>query len=192
MSESLSTPAEADSRKDQGAWAYVDRLDGAERKLLLDHIAQAFPEVVEAGAGLVAEWRAECAEHRRKRQRRNEHDRRKRKARQGWQRRLRAAAAPVRSVGGGGTGGPAPDAPGRAIFIPANRGGKCAREVRVADSVRDVWLLRSLDLRATLRRALGGRVNCDGAGRVRRPLLHSRRCCVRSRALAQSESMIRV
>ena len=58
--------------------AYVDRLDGAERKLLLDHIARAFPEVVEAGAGLVAEWRAECAEHRRKRQRRNEHDRRKR------------------------------------------------------------------------------------------------------------------
>lgn len=79
MSESLSTPAEADSRKDQGAWAYVDRLDGAERKLLLDHIAQAFPEVVEAGAGLVAEWRAECAEHRRKRQRRNEHDRRERR-----------------------------------------------------------------------------------------------------------------
>ena len=49
--------------------AYVDRLDGAERKLLLDHIARAFPEVIEAGAGLVAEWRAECAEHRRKRQR---------------------------------------------------------------------------------------------------------------------------
>jgi hypothetical protein len=78
VSESSNTPAEADSRKEQGDWAYVDRLDGAERKLLLDHIARAFPEVVEAGAGLVAEWRAECAEHRRKRQRRNEHDRRKR------------------------------------------------------------------------------------------------------------------
>lgn len=78
MSESSSTPAEAEGRKDQGAWAYVDSLDGAERKLLLNHIARAFPEVVEAGAGLVAEWRAECTEHRRKRQRRNEHDRRKR------------------------------------------------------------------------------------------------------------------
>ena len=78
MSESSNTPAEAGSRKEQGDLAYVDRLDGAERKLLLDHIARAFPEVIEAGAGLVAEWRAECAEHRRKRQRRNEHDRRKR------------------------------------------------------------------------------------------------------------------
>ena len=78
MSESSNTPAEAGSRKEQGDLAYVDRLDGAERKLLLDHIARAFPEVIEAGAGLVAEWRAECAEHHRKRQRRNEHDRRKR------------------------------------------------------------------------------------------------------------------
>jgi hypothetical protein len=78
VSESSNTPAEAGSRKEQGDLAYVDRLDGAERKLLLDHIARAFPEVIEAGAGLVAEWRAECAEHRRKRQRRNEHDRRKR------------------------------------------------------------------------------------------------------------------
>ena len=78
MSESSNTPAEAGSRKEQGDLASVDRIDGAERKLLLDHIARAFPEVIEAGAGLVAEWRAECAEHRRKRQRRNEHDRRKR------------------------------------------------------------------------------------------------------------------
>ena len=79
MSESSNTPAEAGSRKEQGDWAYVDGLDGTERKLLLEHIARAFPEVVDAGAGLVAEWRAECAEHRRKRQRRNEHDRRKRR-----------------------------------------------------------------------------------------------------------------
>ena len=79
MSESSNAPAEADRWKEQGDWAYVDRLDGAERKLLLDHIARAFPEVVEAGAGLVAEWRAECAEHRRMRQRRNEHDRRQRR-----------------------------------------------------------------------------------------------------------------
>ena len=62
--------------------AYVEGLDGSERKLLLAHIAQAWPEVVEAGAELVAQWRAECAEHRRKRLRRNEHDRRARQRRQ--------------------------------------------------------------------------------------------------------------
>jgi hypothetical protein len=69
VSESSNTPAEADSWKEQADRAYVDRLDGAKRKLLLDHIPRAFPEVVEAGAGLVAEWRAGCAEHRRTRQR---------------------------------------------------------------------------------------------------------------------------
>lgn len=64
------------------AVAYVDGLDGSERKLLMHHIAQAFPDVVEAGAELVAQWRAECAEHRRQRLRRNEHDRRARQRRQ--------------------------------------------------------------------------------------------------------------
>jgi hypothetical protein len=44
---------------------YVDGLDGAERKVLLNHIAQAWPEVVEAGVELVAQRRAECAERRR-------------------------------------------------------------------------------------------------------------------------------
>ena len=44
--------------------AYVDRLDGAERKVLLNHIAQAWPEVVEAGVELVARWREECAARR--------------------------------------------------------------------------------------------------------------------------------
>ena len=43
---------------------YVDGLDGAERKVLLNHIAQTWPEVVEAGVKLVAQWRAECAERR--------------------------------------------------------------------------------------------------------------------------------
>jgi hypothetical protein len=61
------------------AVAYVEALDGSERKLLLDQIARAFPEVVEAGAGLVARWRAEGAEERRKKGRRHEHDRRRRR-----------------------------------------------------------------------------------------------------------------
>ena len=46
------------------AEAYVEGLDGAERALLLRHIAHAWPDVVEAGVRLVADWRAECAEHR--------------------------------------------------------------------------------------------------------------------------------
>jgi hypothetical protein len=58
--------------------AYVDRLDGAERKVLMKHIAQAWPEVVEAGVELLAQWRAESAERRRKALRRREHDRRRR------------------------------------------------------------------------------------------------------------------
>jgi hypothetical protein len=71
------TPVEAGP--ECAAVAYVEALDGSERKLLLTHIAQAWPEVVEAGAELVAQWRAEAAEHRRKRLRRNEHDRRRRR-----------------------------------------------------------------------------------------------------------------
>ena len=51
-------------RPESAVFAYVDGLDGAERKVLLNHIVQAWPEVVEAGVELVAQWRAECAEHR--------------------------------------------------------------------------------------------------------------------------------
>jgi hypothetical protein len=61
-------------------FAYVDALDGAERKVLLNHIAQAWPDVVEAGVELVAQWRAEGAEQRRKKGRRHEHDRLRRRA----------------------------------------------------------------------------------------------------------------
>jgi hypothetical protein len=58
---------------------YVDGLDGAERKALLNHIAQAWPDVVEAGVELVAQRRAESAERRREALRRREHDRRRRR-----------------------------------------------------------------------------------------------------------------
>jgi hypothetical protein len=65
------------------AVAYVEALDGSERTVLLNHIAQAFPGVVVAGAELVAQWRAESAEHRRKNLRKREHDRRRRRRAEG-------------------------------------------------------------------------------------------------------------
>ena len=65
--------------RERAAVAYVDGLDGSERKVLMHHIAQAFPGVVEAGVELVAQWRAEAAEERRKKGRRHEHDRRRRR-----------------------------------------------------------------------------------------------------------------
>jgi hypothetical protein len=82
-SSDQSAPAPATPVEDGpecAAVAYVDGLDGSERKVLMHHIAQAWPEVVEAGAELVAQWRAEAAEHRRKRGRRMEHERRRRRA----------------------------------------------------------------------------------------------------------------
>jgi hypothetical protein len=60
------------------AVAHVEALDGSERALLLRHIAQAWPEVVEAGAELVAQWRAEAAGHRQERARRMKRERRRR------------------------------------------------------------------------------------------------------------------
>jgi hypothetical protein len=62
------------------AEARVEALDGSERRLLLDQLARAYPDVVEAGFDLVAQWRTECAEKRRARLRRHEHDRRRRRA----------------------------------------------------------------------------------------------------------------
>jgi hypothetical protein len=56
----------------------VEALDGSERKLLLAHLARAYPEVVEAGFDLVAEWRAECAERRRAASSRKSKERRRR------------------------------------------------------------------------------------------------------------------
>jgi len=62
------------------AAARIEAIDGSERKLLLDQLARVHPDVVEAGFELVAQWRAECAERRRKNGRRHEHDRRRRRA----------------------------------------------------------------------------------------------------------------
>lgn len=59
--------------------ARVEALDGSERKLLLAQLAQAHPDVVETGFALLAEWRTERAEQRRKRDRRREHERRQRR-----------------------------------------------------------------------------------------------------------------
>ena len=59
--------------------ARLEALDGSERKLLLDQLARAYPDVVEAGFALLAGWRAGCAEHRRKQDRRREHARRRRR-----------------------------------------------------------------------------------------------------------------
>jgi hypothetical protein len=71
----------------------VEDLDGSERAILLTHIARAYPDVVEAGFALVAEWRAECADHRQEAARRKRRERRRR------QRRLlaRSPGAGVRS-----------------------------------------------------------------------------------------------
>ena len=59
--------------------ALVAAMDGAERSLLLAHLAQAHPDAVEAGIDWLARWRAEAAERRRKAARRHEHDRRRRR-----------------------------------------------------------------------------------------------------------------
>jgi hypothetical protein len=59
--------------------ARVSALDGSERKLLLDELARTYPDVVEAGFELLAQWRAGAAEGRRKKQRRLEHNRRRRR-----------------------------------------------------------------------------------------------------------------
>jgi hypothetical protein len=63
---------------ESAALAYVEGLDGSERTVLLRHIAAAWPEVVAAGAELVAQWRAECAEHRRENGKRRRRDQRRR------------------------------------------------------------------------------------------------------------------
>ena len=57
------TPVEAGA--ECAAVAYVEALDGAERKLLLAHIARAYPEVVVAGAELVARHFGDVSQHRR-------------------------------------------------------------------------------------------------------------------------------
>jgi predicted phosphoribosyltransferase len=75
----LSTKISGPAGSECAVAAYVDGLDGAERKVLMNHIARAWPELVEAGVELVAQWRAESLERRRKALRRREHDRRRRR-----------------------------------------------------------------------------------------------------------------
>ena len=62
-----------------GSIEAVEAMDGGERALLLRHLAQAHPEVVAAGVEWLKQWRADCAERRRKSSRRREHDRRGRR-----------------------------------------------------------------------------------------------------------------
>jgi hypothetical protein len=70
--------AAGEAGREWSAEAYVEALDGAERKILLDHIARAWPEVVEAGTVLVARWRAECAKQRRENEKRRRREQRRR------------------------------------------------------------------------------------------------------------------
>jgi len=66
------------ARPELSAEAYVEGLDGSERAVLLRHLAQAWPEVVEAGVELVAQWRAECAERRQEAAKRKRREQRRR------------------------------------------------------------------------------------------------------------------
>jgi hypothetical protein len=63
--------------------APVPNLGGAGTELSVEmrveDLARAYPDAVEAGFELLAEWRAESAEHRRKSLRRREHDKRRRR-----------------------------------------------------------------------------------------------------------------
>lgn len=76
--EPVSGTRRVQAGSESGVFAYVDGLAGAERKVLLNHIAQAWPAVVEAGVELVAQRRAECAERRRAAGKRKAKERRRR------------------------------------------------------------------------------------------------------------------
>jgi hypothetical protein len=60
------------------AEARVEALDGSERKLLLAHLARAYPDVVDAGSVWLAEYHAANAERRRLANNRKSKDRRRR------------------------------------------------------------------------------------------------------------------
>lgn len=64
---------------ESSAEALVEALDGSERKLLLSHLARAYPEVVEAGFARLAEYHAAAADRQRASRRRREHDKRRRR-----------------------------------------------------------------------------------------------------------------
>jgi hypothetical protein len=76
--------APAEGGAELSAVAYAGGLDGSDRKLLLDHIARAFPDVVEAGATWLAEFHAAAREHQRQaRNRKSKNARRRRRAEEG-------------------------------------------------------------------------------------------------------------
>jgi hypothetical protein len=70
------SPAEGGA--DSSAEARVAALDGSERKLLLGHLARAYPDVVDAGFAWLAEYHAAVAERRRVASNRKSQERRRR------------------------------------------------------------------------------------------------------------------
>jgi hypothetical protein len=60
------------------AAALVEALDGSERKLLLSHLARAYPDAVETSVAWLAEYHKGARERQRKARRRREHDKRRR------------------------------------------------------------------------------------------------------------------
>jgi hypothetical protein len=71
---------------DSSAEALAEALDGSERKLLLAHLARAYPDVVDAGFAWLAEYHAAVAERHRAAARHKEHDRRRRQRAEGGNR----------------------------------------------------------------------------------------------------------
>ena len=60
------------------AEALVEALDGSERKLLLSHLARAYPDAVETSVAWLAEYHEAARERQRAARRRREHDKRRR------------------------------------------------------------------------------------------------------------------
>jgi hypothetical protein len=69
-----------------GAESSAEALDGSERKLLLSHLARAYPDLVEAGVAWLAEYHEAARERQRKARRCREHDKRQRHRAEGGDR----------------------------------------------------------------------------------------------------------
>lgn len=70
--------ASAGESGSRGALADVlEALDGSERKLLLEVLADGWPDVVEAGLQRLAEWHADCRERYRATRRQKARERRR-------------------------------------------------------------------------------------------------------------------
>lgn len=63
---------------ESSAEALVEALDGSERKLLLSHLARAYPDAVETSVAWLAEYHEGARERQRTARRRREHDKRRR------------------------------------------------------------------------------------------------------------------